>query len=117
MKRSALLSTIIRRSVLLLILAMSTMSVWAIDLATAKAKGLVGEGNNGYLGYVVNPPSGEVKALVSDVNSKRRTIFTSTAKKNNITVEQVAHRFYERAVSATAAGRYYQNTSGNWVKK
>ena len=89
----------------------------AMDLKEAKDNGLVGERNDGYVGYVVKPPSNEVKAIVKEVNNKRRAKFTATAKNNSITVEQVAARFYQRAVSKTKAGNYYQDASGNWVKK
>lgn len=109
----------LKKTLIILPLAwvLAVSSAFAIDLASAKSQGLVGEGNDGYLGYVVTPPSAAVKALVEDVNAKRRAIFERTAKKNNIAAKQVAGRFYERAIQKSAPGRYYQNASGRWVKK
>ncbi len=91
--------------------------VFAIDLAAAKASGLIGEGNMGYLEYVVKPPRPEVVELVKSVNQKRRDKFATSARRNGIATAQVARRFYERAVSATKTGHYYQAPTGKWVKK
>jgi len=102
-------------SAILLILAMQ--SAWAIDLRDAKAQGLVGEGNDGYLAAVQQPASAEVKALVASVNSKRKAQFEKTARNTGTTVLQVSNRFHELAVQKTAPGHYYQDKSGRWNKK
>lgn len=90
---------------------------WAIDIHSAKDQGLVGEANTGYLAAVQSPASAEVRALVADVNQKRKARFASTAQKTGTTVAQVANRFYELAVQKTATGHYYQDSSGRWRKK
>lgn len=90
---------------------------FAISLQDAKSSGLVGERNDGYVGYVVSPPGDEVKALVKVVNNKRRAKFTESAKSNSLQIEQVANRFYERAMKATAKGNYYQDAAGTWLEK
>lgn len=90
---------------------------WALSLTEVKGQGLVGEGNNGYLSYVTGSPTKELKALVTNINNKRKAKFTSVAQKSGATTEQVALRFYERAKTATKSGNFYQNASGNWVKK
>ena len=102
-------------SAILLILAMQ--SAWAVDLSDAKAQGLVGEGNDGYLAAVQQPASAEVKALVSSVNSKRKAQFEKTARNTGTTVLQVSNRFYELAVQKTAPGHYYQDKGGRWKTK
>ncbi|TQV85274.1 DUF1318 domain-containing protein [Exilibacterium tricleocarpae] len=101
----------------LMLVVVGLNSAFALDLREAKAKGLVGERNDGYVGYVVKPASAEVKAVVKEVNNKRKAKFAATAGNNNITIEQVAARFYQRAVSQTRAGHYYQDAGGKWVKK
>lgn len=90
---------------------------WAIDIDSAKAGGLVGEANTGYLAAVKEPASGEVRALIQEVNAKRKAEFQSTAEKTGATLQQVAFRFYELAVQRTARGHFYQDKSGRWVKK
>jgi uncharacterized protein YdbL (DUF1318 family) len=92
-------------------------AAFAVSLKEAKSSGLVGERNDGYLGYVVTPPSDEVKAVVKGVNNKRRTKFSESAKGNNLQTDQVANQFYQRAIGATAKGNYYQDANGTWVKK
>lgn len=92
-------------------------NAWAIDIGTAKSQGLVGEANSGYLAAVATPASNEVKALIADVNAKRKAKFEDTARKTSTTVAQVSNRFYEIAVQKTAAGHYYQDKNGSWKKK
>ena len=101
----------------LFLMLLGTNVAFALSLKEAKAGGLVGERNDGYVGYVVTPPRDDVKAVVKDVNNKRKVKFADSAKSNNLKIEQVAHRFYQRAVKATAAGNYYQDAGGAWVKK
>jgi uncharacterized protein YdbL (DUF1318 family) len=92
-------------------------TAWAIELGDAKAQGLVGESNSGYLAAVKTPASAEVRALIVEVNTKRKEEFERTAEKTGATVVQVAYRFYELAVQKTAPGNYYQDVSGNWQRK
>jgi uncharacterized protein YdbL (DUF1318 family) len=106
-----------RMVILLCLLLLGSNTASALSLHEAKAAGLVGERNDGYLGYVVTPPGEEVQALVKEVNDKRRAIFTQTARDNGLQTGQVAQRFYQRAVKETAAGDYYQDPAGNWTKK
>jgi uncharacterized protein YdbL (DUF1318 family) len=98
-------------------LMLLVQTAWAIDINDAKAQGLVGEANSGYLAAVQGSVSGEVRALIADVNGKRKSKFQDTAKKNGVSVAQVANRFYELAVRNTDAGHYYQDTGGRWRKK
>ncbi len=98
-------------------LVLLLQNAWAVDLHSAKAQGLVGESNSGYLAAVKEPVSNEVKSLIADVNAKRRAKFQGTAKKTGTTLAQVSNRFYELAVQKTAAGNYYQTKNGTWKKK
>jgi uncharacterized protein YdbL (DUF1318 family) len=98
-------------------LLVSMQTAWAIDLQSAKAQGLVGEANNGYLAAVKQPVSAEVRTLIKSVNSKRKMQFEKTARNTKATVPQVSHRFYELAVQRTRSGHYYQDASGRWKKK
>ena len=95
----------------------AVQSAWAIDIHDAKDQGLVGESTSGYLAAVKSPASAEVNSLVADVNRKRKAQFEKTAQSTSTTVAQVANRFYELAVQRTAAGHYYQDAGGKWVKK
>lgn len=92
-------------------------NAWAIDIRDAKSQGLVGEANTGYIVALKSPASAEVRALVADVNAKRKAQFEGTARKTGTTTAQVAYRFYELAVQRTAPGHYYQAVNGEWKKK
>ena len=107
----------LRQLVAALLLAFAFQSAWAIDIHSAKEQGLVGEANSGYLAAVVAAPSAEVKALVTDVNEKRKAEFKRTAEKTGATLVQVQARFYELAVQRTEPGHYYQDASGSWKQK
>ena len=100
-----------------LFLVFALQTAWAIDLHTAKDQGLVGEANTGFLAPVKQPASAEVRALIADVNAKRRAQFERTAKNTGATVEQVRVRFYELAVQKTRSGHYYQDRNGAWKRK
>lgn len=92
-------------------------NAWAIEIGDAKAQGLVGEANSGYLAAVQTPASAEVRALIAEVNAIRKAEFEKTAAKTSTTIAQVSHRFYELAVQRTEAGNYYQDAGGRWQKK
>ena len=104
-----------------LLLAISLFAIaqnaWAIDIGEAKELGLVGEANTGYIAAVKAPASADVKALIVEVNEKRKMHFEASADKRGLTVAQVANRFYELAVEKTEPGNYYQDRDGNWKKK
>jgi uncharacterized protein YdbL (DUF1318 family) len=107
----------LKKTFLAIGLMMLLQNAWAIDIRSAKAEGLVGEANSGFLAAVQAPASAEVRALIADVNKKRKAQFTNTAQKTGTTVAQVANRFYELAVQKTAPGNYYQDSGGRWKKK
>lgn len=92
-------------------------NAWAIDIRDAKTQGLVGEANTGFIVALQEPASAEVRALVAEVNGKRKARFNETARKTGVTPAQVAYRFYELAVQRTAPGHYYQDSKGQWRKK
>ncbi len=90
-------------------------AVWAIDLDAAKAQGLVGERADGYLGAVQSSPSAEVRALIDDVNGKRKARYQEIAKSNNIALGDVEARAGQRAIEKTRSGSWIFR--GSWEKK
>lgn len=91
--------------VLLLVAGLLTSGLaMAIELDAAKTQGLVGERLDGYLGSVSDSPSAEVKALIEDVNGKRRSRYQEIAAKNNIDLADVEARAGQRAIELTASG-------------
>lgn len=90
--------------------------VFAADLQGAKSQGLIGEQLNGYLGVVASSVSGEVKALVADVNSKRKKKYQSIAKENGTSLDTVELLAGKKAIEKTVSGNYIQSATG-WKKK
>jgi uncharacterized protein len=81
---------------------------------TARESGLVGEKSDGYLGFV-GPPSSAVRALVEDINIKRKAVYSKEALANGATVEEMALRTGCRLIAErTVAGEKYQTPSGAW---
>ena len=87
----------------------------ALSLDEAKAKGLVGERTNGYLG-AVSPSQTEAQALVDDVNQKRRQAYEEIAKRNRTNVQAVETLAGEKAIQNTKPGNFIEGPGG-WVKK
>ncbi|WP_238701402.1 YdbL family protein [Mariprofundus erugo] len=90
-------------------------SSWALDLASAKASGMVGEKADGYLGAVQG--GGEVAALVADINNKRRAAYQAIAARNGTSLQAVEALAGRAAQDKTAAGQYIMNSSGQWIRK
>jgi len=83
----------------------------------ARETGLVGEKADGYLGFAV-PPSATIRALVEDINIKRKAAYSKEALANGATVEEMALRSGCRLiVERTVAGEKYQTPSGQWMTR
>lgn len=84
--------------------------------AAARAAGQVGEKIDGYLGYVA-PPSGDLRALVEDLNIKRRAVYSEKAQAAGATVEEYAFTSGCRLISQTAPGEKYEGPGGGWLTR
>ena len=90
-------------------------AAYGLSLEEAKARGLVGEKANGYLG-VVNPGSQEAQALAADVNDKRRLAYQDIAARNKTPLPSVEALAGEKAIQNTKAGHFVEGPGG-WTKK
>ncbi|MES2897218.1 MAG: YdbL family protein [Pseudomonadota bacterium] len=83
----------------------------------AKAAGIVGEQNDGFLGFV-KPGDAATKAAVAEINAGRRQVYAQAAAKNAVTVEVAGASAFKTVVQERLKpGEFYQDTSGNWVRK
>lgn len=81
---------------------------------SARESGLVGEKSDGYLGFVTSP-SPAIKALVEDINIKRKAAYSKESLANGATVEEMALRNGCRLIGErTVAGEKYQTPNGTW---
>ncbi len=81
--------------------------------AAARSSGVIGEKSDGYLGYVTSP-SASVKAMVEDLNIKRKAAYTRKAQETNSTVEQFAFTSGCNLIMRTTPGEKYQAPDGSW---
>jgi uncharacterized protein len=81
--------------------------------AAARASGQVGEKMDGYLGYVT-PPSPALRAVVEDINIKRKAVYADKAQANKATVEEYALTSGCLLIAQTKPGEKYQAPDGSW---
>ncbi|OYW16326.1 MAG: hypothetical protein B7Z39_01665 [Novosphingobium sp. 12-64-8] len=81
--------------------------------AAARASGQVGEKMDGYLGYVT-PASPALRAVIEDLNIKRKAVYADKAKANNATVEEYALTSGCLLIGQTKPGEKYQAPDGSW---
>lgn len=79
----------------------------------ARASGAIGETPDGYLGFVASP-SAAVKAMVEDLNIKRKQYYTQKAAEKGVTVQDFAFTAGCEAIARTDAGEMYQAPDGSW---
>lgn len=81
---------------------------------SARSEGLIGELPTGYIGFV-SPPTAAIKALVDDINIKRKAVYTEQAQANSATVEEFAFRTACRLIKEKmVAGEKYQAPDRSW---
>ncbi|RLB91030.1 MAG: DUF1318 domain-containing protein [Deltaproteobacteria bacterium] len=84
-------------------------------IADLKTKGIIGEDNKGYLGFVTSKRDQE--AVIAAENKDRKKIYTYFAKQQNTTIDVVEKIQAARKAAKTAPGEFFQNPDGSWHKK
>ena len=84
--------------------------------AAARSAGQVGEKTDGYLGFPSSPDS-SLRALVEDLNIKRRAVYSEKAQAAGATVEEYAFTSGCRLIAQTAPGEKYEGPSGGWLTR
>lgn len=85
------------------------------QIVDLKNKGIIGETNTGYLGFITAKK--EQQDMVAAENQDRKAIYTQIAKQQNVSIQLVQKRRAESLFSNGTAGHYYQNEAGAWIKK
>lgn len=83
------------------------------DYQAAKAAGQVGEKPDGYIG-VVGGGTPALKAMVGDINIKRKAVYAEKAQAAHATVEEYAFTSGCLLISKTKPGEKYQAPDGSW---
>jgi uncharacterized protein len=81
--------------------------------AAARAEGLVGEKMDGYLGHVATPSAAQ-RAMVDDLNIKRRAVYSERAQAAGETVLAYAFTSGCRLIAQTSVGEKYEAPDGTW---
>lgn len=89
-----------------------------VTVDAAKAAGVVGEQNDGYLGFVNGAGDPAVEAAVAEINAGRAQLYRGAAAKNGVTPEAAGAAAYQSVVQLKLRpGDYYQSSDGRWVRK
>ena len=94
-------------------LAMPAMAQRDPAYEAARENGSVGEKPDGYLG-LVGGGDAQLQKLVSDINLKRKQVYTDRASAEGSTVEQFAFTAGCNTIARTKPGEKYQAPDGSW---
>ena len=84
----------------------------------AKAQGIVGEANTGFLAFVSGSGDASLTAAVAEINAGRRDVYGQAAAKNGVSIEAAAGSAYTNIIlPKVQSGEYYQDATGAWVRK
>lgn len=93
------------------------MPAFAISLDDAKAKGLVGERLDGYIGAVSSSPDAETAALVNNINRKRKEEYQKIAAKNGQPLAVVEKLAAGKLIERVQSGMYHMTPAGSWAQR
>ena len=97
---------------LALALAGSSALAQGSEYAAAKTAGQIGEKIDGYVALVTGP--GALRAVVDDINIKRKAVYAERAQANHATVEEFALSAGCNLIAKTRTGEKYQAPDGSW---
>ncbi|HEX9446332.1 MAG TPA: YdbL family protein [Dongiaceae bacterium] len=99
-------------------LTMLALPALAETLDGARAKGLIGERPDGYVGAVNGAAPADIQTLIDNINAQRRAKYQDIAKQKGVPVEQIGALTAEKIIRENLQpGWYYMDGSGNWIKK
>lgn len=95
--------------------ALAAFPVWALDLHQARAAGMIGEKNDGYVTAL--KPDDEVNALAAEVNAKRQAEYARISGQNGQPAAVVAQLAAAQIIIGLESGAPYQDAGGAWKTK
>jgi uncharacterized protein YdbL (DUF1318 family) len=84
-------------------------------LKELKAKGIVGEDNQGYLQFV--GAKKEKEDVIAAENKDRKTVYAAIAKQQGTTAELVGKRRALQIAKKANSGEWVQDANGKWLQK
>jgi uncharacterized protein YdbL (DUF1318 family) len=86
-------------------------------LDAPRAAGQVGERFDGFAVVRDASAPADVRALVDQANAERRTLYQQRASGNGTTQDAVGKIYAQEILKNAPAGTWFQQESGQWVKK
>jgi uncharacterized protein YdbL (DUF1318 family) len=86
-------------------------------LDTYRANGVIAERFDGYVEIRDSNAPSEARALVKDVNARRRALYSQRASESNVPVEEIGKVFATKIVDSAPPGTYFRRPSGDFVRK
>ena len=96
---------------------MAALMAGAPAVAAAKASGQVGERFDGYLGYAVTPPSGELRRQVDAINIRRRALYSDLAQRRGVSPQEVGITAGCTLLARVQVGESYMLSDGQWRRR
>ena len=87
----------------------------AVD--AAKARGLVGEQGDGYLGFVTPSTDPMLAAAVAAINAGRMQVYRETAMRTGVTVDAAGQATAQQLFARLAPGQFFKPLNGDWTRK
>ena len=87
----------------------------AVD--AAKARGLVGEQGDGYLGFVTPSTDPMLAAAVAAINAGRMQVYRETAMRTGVTVDAAGQATAQQLFARLPPGQFFKPLNGDWTRK
>jgi hypothetical protein len=82
-----------------------------------RASGVIAERFDGYVEIRDSNAPSEARALVEDVNARRRELYKQRAGESDVPVQEVGKVFAGKIVDTAPSGTYFRQPSGDYVRK
>ncbi len=82
-----------------------------------RANGVIAERFDGYVEIRDSNAPSEARALVENVNAKRRALYTQRASESNVPVAEVGKVFANKIVETAPPGTYFRQPGGGYVRR
>jgi uncharacterized protein YdbL (DUF1318 family) len=116
MERSMNKPIVFMLAAFILSFSVMTSQAFAMDLATAKKEGLIGEQSDGLVGVVFSNPTPEILALVESTNKGRMAVYQDMANKQGLTLLQIREIATIKILEKELPGNYIR-INGEWAVK
>jgi uncharacterized protein YdbL (DUF1318 family) len=109
------ITNIILASIIALLIGIS--SALALDLKTAKDKGLLGEERDGYVAVVESPAGDDVRRLVRKINKQRTASYRNQSLEQGTPERIIRERAFRNIFQDMPSGHYFKNENGEWEQR